>query len=304
MSTNNDSEKKFFDWHATGLGYISRLREVTPSAGRRFTPFWAVSMSALRGSSDNPEYTYYDLTIVNDDALEVLQRYEASINDKDCKVLIGVKVGDEYPEIYETTDKKTNKPVMRVSMKARLINLNFIKIKHGGGQYQMVYQRPRDDQENQGDAPNGQAGEPSQETPAASPAPEFSTVEEVIDAIHEDAPTITLYRAAPDFEAAKAELQQAGYRYREEFQGQTYVWVNPNLVKVEEIKELIDDETALISLTKRDPEFDECYALLKGANPGYAFRKEYNGHENVWVRRDLLTQQPIEGELLPNEKAA
>lgn len=290
---NTPDEKNYFDLHTTGIGYVSRFREVKPSAGRRFTPFFAMGISALRGSTESPEYTYYDVKIVNDEALDALQRYGAQINGDDTKVLIGFRVGDEFPELYTTTDRKTNQPVTRVSMKGRLINLSFIKIKHGDGDYQMVYLRPRDDQS---DSPADESSSPApgetKEASSTDSAPESSTVDEIVDAIEESAPTITLYRASPGFEQSEQALKEAGYRYREVFDEQTNVWVRPDLVKVEEIQELIDDETNLIVLTRRDPEFDECYAMLKSA--GYRFRKEFEDHENIWVRPDLLQQQPTE----------
>lgn len=49
MSTNQSNEAKFFDLHTTGIGYLNRLREVTPRKGK---PFMAVTVAALKGSAD------------------------------------------------------------------------------------------------------------------------------------------------------------------------------------------------------------------------------------------------------------
>lgn len=302
-NSNDREQSDYFDLHTSGIGYASRLRKVEAATGRRFEPFWAVSVAALRGRRDDPEYTYYDLKIVNQEVLRVLQRNVRPINSRDSKVLMGFRFGDEYPEIYYVADDETGEQIPRVSLKARLINLDFIKIKHGEGQYQLVYRRPRDDHDGQAEEQGGmpenggapsQPEEPGQAAEVSAESSGLSTVDEVIDAIEEGARTITLFRAAPGYEQAKEVLEQAGYRYREVFGDQTNVWVNPALVKVEQIQALIDDGTALIHLTKGDPEFDECYALLKGAEPGYAFRREFDGHENVWVRRDLLKEQPAD----------
>jgi hypothetical protein len=46
----SDQEAKYFDLLTTGLGYINRVREVTPEEG---SPFLSVTLAALRGSADN-----------------------------------------------------------------------------------------------------------------------------------------------------------------------------------------------------------------------------------------------------------
>ena len=54
MSTNET--RKYFDLHTTGIGYLNRVREVTPKEG---TPFLSVTIAALRGSVDNAQYTHF-----------------------------------------------------------------------------------------------------------------------------------------------------------------------------------------------------------------------------------------------------
>jgi len=45
---------KYFDLHLTGVGYLNRIRLVTPKEGE---PFLSVTLAALRGSVDNVLYT-------------------------------------------------------------------------------------------------------------------------------------------------------------------------------------------------------------------------------------------------------
>ena len=46
----NTQESKFFDLHTRGIGYLNRIREVTVRKGQ---PFMAVTVAALRGTSDD-----------------------------------------------------------------------------------------------------------------------------------------------------------------------------------------------------------------------------------------------------------
>jgi len=55
MSTNET--KQYFDLHTQGIGYLNRVREVTPKEG---TPFLSVTIAALRGSVDNAQYTHFE----------------------------------------------------------------------------------------------------------------------------------------------------------------------------------------------------------------------------------------------------
>ena len=44
---NSNENVKYFDLHTTGIGYLNRVREVTPEEG---TPFLAVTIAAIHGS--------------------------------------------------------------------------------------------------------------------------------------------------------------------------------------------------------------------------------------------------------------
>ncbi len=56
----NTQESKFFDLHTRGIGYLNRIREVTVRKGQ---PFMAVTVAALRGTSDDVEYTHIDCVV-------------------------------------------------------------------------------------------------------------------------------------------------------------------------------------------------------------------------------------------------
>lgn len=94
---------RYFDLHTTGVGYLSRVREVKVKKGE---PFLCVDVSALRGTSDAVEYTRFDCRVSGEEAISVINRLKADIEAKK-KVLVGFKVGDLYAEtfVYEKGDK-------------------------------------------------------------------------------------------------------------------------------------------------------------------------------------------------------
>ncbi|VEA48535.1 Periplasmic protein TonB [Salmonella enterica subsp. arizonae] len=93
MTTN--TERKYFDLHTRGIGYVNRLRTVTPKRGN---PFTAYTIAALRGTTDEPEYTYIDVRVYNEKAVELLESCQDALGKKQ-RVLIGFNIGDIYPSV-------------------------------------------------------------------------------------------------------------------------------------------------------------------------------------------------------------
>ena len=69
MSTNET--KQYFDLHTTGIGYLNRVREVTPKDG---TPFLSVTIAALRGSVDNTRYTHFECAVSGKQAQQTVRQ--------------------------------------------------------------------------------------------------------------------------------------------------------------------------------------------------------------------------------------
>ncbi len=113
----------YFDLHTQGIGYLNRVRKVTP---KRSKPFWAVDISALHGSADNVEYTRFDCRVSGRKAQEIIELLEQAIKD-DKKVLVGFKIGDIYPDVfvYQSGDKQGQ---TGVSLKGRLLQITWAKI--------------------------------------------------------------------------------------------------------------------------------------------------------------------------------
>ena len=121
MSTNESS--KYFDLHTTGIGYLNRIREVTPKEGN---PFLSVTIAALRGSVDNAQYTHFECRVSGRQAQQVVRQVEPALGGK-LKVLIGFTLSDLYPDTF--TFKSGEKAgETGISLKARLLRLSWVKV--------------------------------------------------------------------------------------------------------------------------------------------------------------------------------
>ena len=117
------ADATYFDLHTQGLGYLNRIREVTPSRGNAFL---ACTIAALNGPTEAPEYRYFDVIVYGAEAQQLVNRYASAVN-QGHKVLLGFRLGDLWTDLfrYSRGDKagKTG-----VSLKARLLFISWIKI--------------------------------------------------------------------------------------------------------------------------------------------------------------------------------
>ena len=121
MSTNET--KQYFDLHTTGIGYLNRIREVTPKEG---SPFLSVTIAALRGSVDNAQYTHFECRVSGKKAQELVRQLKPAV-EGNLKVLIGFTLSDLYAEAF--TFKNGDKAgETGVSLKARLLRLAWAKV--------------------------------------------------------------------------------------------------------------------------------------------------------------------------------
>jgi len=117
------SEVKYFDLQTTGIGYLNRVRQVTPEGGE---PFWSVTLAALRGSVDNAQYTHFECRVSGKQAQEVVRRLQPAVEAK-LKVLIGFTLSDLNPEAF-TFKQGDRAGTQGVSIKARLLRLAWVKV--------------------------------------------------------------------------------------------------------------------------------------------------------------------------------
>ena len=121
MSTNETS--KYFDLHTQGIGYLNRIREVTPNEG---TPFLSATIAALRGSVDNVQYTHFECRVSGKKAQELVRRLKPDVEDS-SKVLVGFTLSGLYAESF--TFKNGDKAgETGISLKARLLRIAWAKV--------------------------------------------------------------------------------------------------------------------------------------------------------------------------------
>lgn len=120
---NSNENSKYFDLHTTGIGYLNRVRQVTPNEG---SPFTSVTIAALRGSVDNVQYTHFECVVSGKQAQSIVRNLASAVAEQ-SKVLIGFKVSDLTAESF--TFKNGNKAgETGISLKARLIKVAWAKI--------------------------------------------------------------------------------------------------------------------------------------------------------------------------------
>ncbi|MAM55834.1 MAG: hypothetical protein CMN25_00660 [Salinicola sp.] len=138
---SNDTQ--FFDLHITGVGYVNRIREVTPKRG---DAFWACDISALTGPADDVDYRRFDCRVSGQEAQKLVKKFSATVADRqekglaEPKILIGFKLGDLYTDTFTRT-KGDRAGETAVSLKARLLFINWVKVDG-----EKVYEAPRRDE--------------------------------------------------------------------------------------------------------------------------------------------------------------
>lgn len=121
MSTEESS--KYFDLYTTGIGYLNRVREVTPKEG---SPFWSVTIAALRGSVDDVQYTRFECRVSGKQAQEIVRQVQPAV-EGELKVLVGFTLSDLFAESF--TFKNGDKAgETGISLKARLLRVSWAKV--------------------------------------------------------------------------------------------------------------------------------------------------------------------------------
>ena len=114
---------KYFDLHINGIGYLNRIREVTPTEG---SPFLSINIAALRGSVDNAQYTHFECTVSGKEAQEIVRRLKPAV-ESELKVLLGFTLSDLTAEsfTYKNGDRSGE---TGISLKSRLLRVTWAKV--------------------------------------------------------------------------------------------------------------------------------------------------------------------------------
>lgn len=122
-NTNTTSTKaEYFNLNIKGLGYLSNIRRIETLIGS----FLSVVIKALSGPTDNPTYVRFDATVAGKEATDLISRCQKAV-DEDQKVLLGFTLSNLTSDIF-TLNKGDHAGEHRISLKARLIKIDWIKI--------------------------------------------------------------------------------------------------------------------------------------------------------------------------------
>lgn len=119
--TTPTSQSNYFNLTARGLGYVGRIRPVAGGKGKNAYSYNALSLNALHGDGDTPEYTRFELEAKSAQAKAVVE-WLMSQDIKDKKVLMSFECGDLSPYSYSYKEKDYN------AIKARLLKVLSLKI--------------------------------------------------------------------------------------------------------------------------------------------------------------------------------
>ena len=114
---------KYFDLFTTGIGYLNRVREVTPPEG---SPFWSVTIAALRGPTDAVQYTRFECRVSGKQAQELIPRLAEAVT-AERHVLIGFTLSDLVAEPF-TFKSGERAGQTGISLKARLLRVGWAKV--------------------------------------------------------------------------------------------------------------------------------------------------------------------------------
>lgn len=119
----------YFDLLGEGLGYLNRVRTVTPE-NNKSAKFLACSVTALRGSVNAARYTKFDLHVNGKQAKEAVALLERDVTEKK-RVIVGFRIADYYPEhftYYKDNEQGKKEAHIGCVIKGRLLRLMFAKV--------------------------------------------------------------------------------------------------------------------------------------------------------------------------------
>jgi Protein of unknown function (DUF3577) len=123
-NTSVQAQSQYFDLHANGTGYLSRVRTVSVKKGADFV---SVSIASFHGDRNEMNYTHFDAKVSGENAKDIIELLRAAANDKSRKVIVGFTIGDFQPESY-VVDKGVSAGQTRFVLKGRLLKISFAKI--------------------------------------------------------------------------------------------------------------------------------------------------------------------------------
>ena len=209
--SNDNTPSNYFDLHVAGFGYLNDARIVPVKRG---DDFLSVRIAALHGSKDDPQKTYFDAKVNGADAKAIIGAFMDQINDRESKVMAGFKLSDLYVDtfVYQRGEKQGQ---TGVALKTRLLKIQWLKINGNDIDLTQLVAAESDDAYDQ-DADNASTG-----------GNHIDAQDDAADGMDNMPLHVSLDPKADDFQARKAELKNAGYRWNSE----TTEWDHPSVAQ-------------------------------------------------------------------------
>ncbi|WP_369050198.1 DUF3577 domain-containing protein [Burkholderia gladioli] len=128
------AQTEFFNFHATGIAYLNRVREISPRGGK---PYLAASLSVLVGPKDAVQYSYVEVIVSGSEAIKVVEDLMQDSNDDNTKVLISFRVGDLFANAFKYEHGK-RAGELGSNIRSRLIKVFWAKVNGD-----LVYEAPK-----------------------------------------------------------------------------------------------------------------------------------------------------------------
>lgn len=139
--SSHEDGNNYVDMHTIGLGYLSRVREVTVRKGK---PFMSAFISGFHGEKGQQEggmtYVPFDVRASSEQAQEVLKTFVEQANDRSKRVLVRFKIGDQYIDSYQVNNGP-RAGTTGFTMKGRLLFVSHVWVKTNETDgYELAYQ--------------------------------------------------------------------------------------------------------------------------------------------------------------------
>ena len=248
MSNQQVNDQQYFNLHLEGFANLYNARWIKPKAGQSFDPFLQVRAAYLQGRHDSADPVFVDLKVTGKTARRVIEHYLEAIADGDQKVSAVIKSGDLR---FDLKMQPGQDPKLFIG--ARLLSVKYLKVNGEKVDLEAFAEPGDSAKESPVSGSQSAAGDHAPTEVSLDPeAPDFEAQKTELKGLgyrwdkakkvwrlevdrsagwfegmkgskpkprpaaanrHPMPETVSLDPQDPDFEARKAELKDAGYRW-------------------------------------------------------------------------------------------
>jgi hypothetical protein len=125
-STADQSTSSYFDLHATGVGYLNRVRTVKVKG--KGNDYLACDIAAMRGEKGDVHYTYFNCRVSGQEAQRVILEDLAEHIKAGKKIIVRFKAGDLIPDSFLRKNVKEGEDPRLHNIHAHLLFIYSAKV--------------------------------------------------------------------------------------------------------------------------------------------------------------------------------